>query len=105
MAKYRQSKVKRQHHVLDALEDGLKLLSTLPSVDGVIPGIIKPKAGGSTGFTFQYLTQSGFKMIGRSGGAAQEVFVITQTPGTVLAALVEAGIIPSMPDSPPHNAQ
>lgn len=98
MAKYRQRKVKRQHHVLEALEDGLKHLSLLPEVDGVIPGIIKPKSGGSTGFTFQYLTQSGFKLIGRSGGACQEVFVITHTPSEVLKTLVDSGIIKSLPD-------
>lgn len=102
MAKYRQSKVKRQHHVLPALEDGLKLLSSLTTVDGVIPGIIKPKAGGSTGFTFQYFTQSGLKLIGRSGGACQEIFVITRDPNQVLTDLAQNGLIaPPTADSPP----
>ncbi len=101
--KYRQGKVKRQHHVVAYLEDGLKLLSSLPAVDGVIPGIIRPKSGGSMGFTFQYLTHSGFKLIGRSSGAAQEVFVITQRPREALADLQQAGLITTVPDLPPDT--
>lgn len=106
MTKYRHSKVKRQHHVVSALEDGLKVLSKISDVDGVIPGSIKPKSGGAMGFTFQYLTQSGFKLIGRSSGAAQEVFVITRRPHDVLHSLAAAGIIPSDPslmDPEPPN--
>lgn len=94
MAKYRQAKVKRQHHVLKALEPGLHFLSSLDIVDGVIPGTIKPKAGGSTGFTFQYFTPSGLKLIGRSGGAAQELFVITTRPQIVVDRLRDAGYLP-----------
>lgn len=105
MTKYRQRKVKRQHHVLTELEGGLKTLSNLPTVDGVIPGIIKPKAGGSMGFTFQYLTGSGFKLIGRSSGACQEIFVITRHPATVLSALKTAGVIASLPEVPPSSPQ
>ncbi len=104
MAKFRRQKVKRQHHVVQGIEDGLKILSQIPAVDGVIPGIIKPKSGGSLGFTFQYLTASGFKLIGRSSGAAQEVFVITPDPSSVLHALVDQGIIPSFPESLPDQS-
>jgi hypothetical protein len=53
MAKYRQSKVKRQHHVVKELEPGLRFLSSLSSVAGVIPGIISPKSGGQMGDCFQ----------------------------------------------------
>lgn len=97
MAKYRHSKVKRKHHVLTDLEDGLKTLSRISSIDGVIPGIIRPKSGGSLGFTFQYLTRSGFKLIGRSSAAAQEIFVISQNPRAAIEALHEAGLIPAPP--------
>ena len=107
MAKYRRGKVKRQHHVLDDLEDGLHILSKLASIDGVIPGTIRPKSGGSLGFTFQYLTPSGFKLIGRSSAAAQEIFVITGTPQAALADLHQKGLIPSLPvlpDPPPDQS-
>jgi len=97
MAKYRHSKIKRQHHVLEALEDGLAQIAALDTVDGIIPGMIKPKSGGSTGFSFQYRTPSGLKLIGRSGGAAQEVFVITQNPDAVIQFLVTSGLIEGPP--------
>jgi hypothetical protein len=87
MARYRRSKIKRQHHVLPELEDALARISAVPAVSGIIPGEIRPKAGNSTGLRIQYRTPSGFKLIGRAGGAAQEIFVITADPDTVLAAL------------------
>ncbi|PSR23586.1 MAG: hypothetical protein C7B45_02100 [Sulfobacillus acidophilus] len=101
MAKYRQNKVKRQHHVLADLEDGLKTLSSLPAIDGIIPGIIRPKSGGSLGFTFQYLTPSGFKLIGRSSAAAQEIFVISGDPQTALRNLYQLGLLSGRPHLPP----
>ena len=94
MAKYRHSKVKRQHHVIKDLEPGLQLLSDLDLVDGVIPGIISQKSGGAMGFSFQYFTPSGLKLIGRSSGAAQEIFVISHNPGGVLESLYQKGLIP-----------
>lgn len=103
MAKYRQHKVKRQHHVLTDLEDGLKTLSALPIVDGIIPGTIRPKSGGSLGFTFQYLTQSGFKLIGRSSAAAQEIFVITRDPQRALLDLYQAGLLADRPQPTSHS--
>jgi hypothetical protein len=93
MAKYRHRKVKRQHHVLPELEDGLALLAQCDAVAGIIPGIIKPKSGDSIGFSFQYLTASGLKLIGRSGGAAQEIFVITHDPERVLQFLADVKLI------------
>lgn len=104
MPKYRQSKVKRQHHVLKNLEEGLRFLSSLDTVSGIIPGTIKPKSGGSIGFSFQYFTPSGLKLIGRSSGAAQEIFVITQSPEHVLERLREAQFIASDPTPPPEQS-
>ncbi len=105
MAKFRRSKVKRQHHVVAALEEGLKMIASVADVDGIIPGIIRPKNGGAVGFRFQYLTQSGFKLIGRSSGAVQEIFVITQKPQVVLDHLSHHGIIqaPPVPEPPPDQ--
>lgn len=97
MSKYRQSKVKRQHHVLKELEPGLAFLAALSTVDGIIPGTIKPKAGGAMGYSFQYFTSSGLKLIGRSSGAAQEIFVISRSPESVLASLIERKLVPDIP--------
>ncbi|MCL6561433.1 MAG: DUF2103 domain-containing protein [Firmicutes bacterium] len=94
MAKYRQAKIKRQHHVLKELEEGLGVIASLPTVDGIIPGVIRPKYGGRIGFSFQYYTPSGFKLIGRSSGAVQEIFVISRQPELAVSQLQEVGILP-----------
>lgn len=100
MSKYRHHKIKRQHHVLAALEEGLTVMANLPMVQSIIPGTIKPKSGGTTGFTFQYTTATGLKFIGRSSGAAQEVFLVTSHPSDVLAALQAHGVIPKAAHDP-----
>lgn len=46
------------------------------------------------GLSFQYFTPSGLKLIGRSSGAAQEIFVISQQPDQVLEALQHQGFLP-----------
>lgn len=96
MQKFRHHKIKRKHHVLEAIEPGLAALASDERVQGIIPGPIKPKAGGHTGFTFQYETPAGFKLIGRSSGAAQEVFVVTSYPKEVVANLERQGILPRL---------
>jgi hypothetical protein len=93
MAKYRQAKVKRQHHVLKEIEPQLRFLSSLSAVSGVIPGSIRPKSGSQLGLTFQYFTPSGLKLIGRSKGAAQEIFVISPEPAQVLTSLKNQGYL------------
>ena len=104
MTKYRQSKIKRKHHVIKELEAGLAFLSGLDSVDGIIPGKIHPKGGGKIGFTFQYWTKSGLKLLGRSSGAVQEVFVISGDPHAVLNAFQQAGFLePGPPIAPPSG--
>lgn len=101
MAKYRHDKIKRQHHVVRDLEPGLDFLANLDAVDGIIPAVISRKKGGTLGFSFQYNTPSGLKLIGRSSGAVQEVFVITKDPETVLQALYNAQLIRRPKDSDP----
>ncbi|MGB3727903.1 MAG: DUF2103 domain-containing protein, partial [Thermodesulfobacteriota bacterium] len=61
------------------LEDNV---SSLDSVDGIIPGRIKvgKTPGENLIVSYQYSTVSGAKLIGRSGTSVQEVFVITNDP-------------------------
>jgi|BEDMetMinimDraft_2_1075160.scaffolds.fasta_scaffold27429_1 hypothetical protein len=99
MPKFRHRKVKRQHHVLEALEPGLAVLAALDDVQSVIPGPIKPKNGGAVGFSLSYATATGLKLIGRSSGAAQEVFVVTRRPDRVAAELVRLGVLSPRSDS------
>jgi hypothetical protein len=108
VAKYRRSKIKRKHHVVKELEPGLTFLSGLSQVDGIIPGPIHPKTGGKVGFSFQYWTPSGFKLLGRSSGAVQEIFVISTHPVDVTTAFHQAGYlgearIPTPGPTPPEG--
>jgi hypothetical protein len=98
--KFRHRKIKRQHHVLEALEAGLAVLAALDDVQSVIPGPIKPKSGGAMGFSLSYATATGLKLIGRSSGAAQEVFVVTRRPDRVTAELIRRGILPPSTELP-----
>jgi hypothetical protein len=102
LAKFRHHKVKREHHVLGPIEAGLYAIADLEAVKSVIPGPIKPKAGRSTGFSIQYATATGLKLIARSPGAAQEVFVVTGEPRAVAEALMTLGLVARRgPESPP----
>jgi hypothetical protein len=87
MPKFRHRKVKREHHVLAAIEAGLYQIAELDAVQSVIPGPIRRKAGHSLGFSLQYPTPTGLKLIARSPGAVQEVFVVTRAPEAVVAQL------------------
>lgn len=86
--------MKIQHHTLAREVPDLERIAAWPEVQGVIPGVIKPKRGPSTGITLQYRTGSGLKLMVRSGGAAQEVFVVTRDPQAVETRLRTEGIIP-----------
>ena len=98
MAKYRPAKIKVQHHVLSQIRPALTEIASWPEVDGLIPGEIRPKKGPSTGLSLQYRTQAGFKLIGRSSGAAQEVFVVTSHPEEVIERLYRSGLLPDQRD-------
>lgn len=91
--KFRHHKVKREHHVLEALEVGLALLADQAAVDAIIPGPITRKHGPSTGFSVQYATPTGLKLLGRSPGAVQEVFVVTKDPDGIRALLASQGLL------------
>jgi hypothetical protein len=100
MPKFRKHKVKREHHVLAALEPGLALLGSSSLVNAVIPGPIRPKGGGSIGWTIQYATTTGLKLLGRSPGAVQEVFVVAPDPQALAAWLRAVGLVPSQDGGP-----
>lgn len=93
MSKYRPRKVKIQHHVIHGAEEVLGKIASYDEVDGIIPGVIRKKHGPSTGLTLQYPTDSGLKLLFRSSGAAQEVFVITGKRDVVTERLAADGLI------------
>ena len=81
--KYRKNKIKQEHSIIKGLKRFLEdNVSSLDSVDGIIPGRIKvgKTPGENLIVSYQYSTVSGAKLIGRSGTSVQEVFVITNDP-------------------------
>ena len=94
MPKFRHHKVKREHAVLPAIEAGLALLAGCEAVGAVIPGTIRRKRGGATGWSVQYETGTGLKFLARSPSAVQEVFVVSADPEAVIRFVLESGLVP-----------
>ncbi|MDI3316127.1 MAG: DUF2103 domain-containing protein [Bacillota bacterium] len=97
MARFRSGparNVKKRHHVVPGLEPLVDRIGAAPGVEAVIPGRIRPlERGAAPSVTYQYRTESGFKLLGRAGGAVQEIFVITGKPEEALRWCVEAGLV------------
>ncbi|OGJ51953.1 hypothetical protein A2335_00910 [Candidatus Peregrinibacteria bacterium RIFOXYB2_FULL_32_7] len=88
MPKYRVSKIKRQHTILPGIDKLLLKLSEFENVKSITPGRIKK----ATAFfkpilTFSVELENGVKLIGKSGKAVQEVFVVTENKEAVLEFL------------------
>ena len=90
--KYRKNKIKRQHGIIKGLKKFLEHnVSSLDSVEGIIPGQIKvgKTPGENLIVRYQYNTVSGAKLIARSGTSVQEVFVITNDPDKLKEVIEE----------------
>ena len=98
MPKFRHKKVKREHAVLPAIEPGLAQLAKSEAVDAIIPGPIRRKHGGATGWSIQYETTTGVKLLARSPGAVQEVFVVSRDPKAVIRHAAESGLVSASQD-------
>ncbi len=78
--KHRKNKIKREHGIIKGLKRFLEdNVSSLDSVEGIIPGEIKvgKTKGENLVVRYKYSTISGAKLMARSGNSVQEVFVIT----------------------------
>lgn len=92
--RYRQKKVKREHSIIEGLLPVLERIASLPGVQSVTPGRIKPRSRpGAPGLRFQYVTETGLKLLGRSNAAVQEVFVVTDEPERVLEQFRAEGLL------------
>jgi hypothetical protein len=78
MPKHRKGKVKREHHMLEGLEEILREIGKWECVESIIPGrIARTNRGkGSRGIFLKYRTMSGFKVLYKRGTSVQEVFVV-----------------------------
>lgn len=92
--RYRHRKIKREHTIIEGLLPVLEKISEIDAVQSITPGRINQRSRtGRPGLFFQYETETGLKLIGRSPTAVQEVFVVTDAPKDVLDALIAQGLI------------
>jgi hypothetical protein len=82
--KYRRNKVKREHGLIQNALLWLENLGTLTQVTDIIPGVIDVTHSSERGIVYKYETQTGCKLLLKSNGSIQEVFVVTKDPACVL---------------------
>jgi len=76
-----QGKLKIEHSIIDGLRPVLvRLLRDNPQIRSVIPGVIRPvrDAKGLPTIRITVATTNGWKAIGFSSGARQELFISTE---------------------------
>ena len=81
--KYRRNKVKREHGIIQNALLWLENLGRLSEVTDIIPGVIDVSHSSERGMVFKYETQTGCKLLLKSNGSVQEVFVVTKDPTCV----------------------
>ena len=81
--KYRRNKVKREHGIIQNALLWLENLGRLSEVTDIIPGVIDVSHSSERGIVYKYVTQTGCKLLVKSNGSIQEVFVVTKNPTCV----------------------
>ena len=87
-------KLKIEHSILDSLRPVLDRLVKLDEIRSIIPGVIRPvrDAKGTVKIRITVPTQNGWKAIGLSNGARQELFISTEMSEEQLARVIEDAI-------------
>jgi hypothetical protein len=81
--KFRRNKVKREHGIIQNALLWLENLGRLSEVTDIIPGVIDVTHSSERGMVYKYETQTGCKLLLKSNGSIQEVFVVTKNPACV----------------------
>lgn len=81
--KHRRNKVKREHGIIQNALLWLENLGRLGEVTDIIPGVIEVSHSSERGIVYKYETQTGCKLLLKSNGSIQEVFVVTKNPACV----------------------
>jgi hypothetical protein len=89
-----QGKLKIEHSILEDLRPVLERLVARDDIRSIIPGVIRPvrDAKGTVKIRITVPTQNGWKAIGLSNGARQELFVSTALTQHELTAAIEAAL-------------
>jgi hypothetical protein len=82
-------KIKMQHRMIQGLRQLLESIESWPEIRTIIPAVIRRTrgAGGELRLKVQYATPTGLKCIASRSGTAQEVFIVTADPQTVMQRL------------------
>jgi Predicted metal-binding protein (DUF2103). len=78
--KYRRYKIKREHGIIQNGLDWLEDLGENQEVTDIIPGVIEISRSPERGIIYKYETATGCKLLLKSNGSIQEVFVVTKEP-------------------------
>lgn len=81
--KYRRNKVKREHGLIQNALPWLENLSHLSEVTDIIPGVINVSHSSERRIIYKYKTRTGCKILLKSNGLIQEVFIVTKNPECV----------------------
>lgn len=102
MNKFRQGKIKREHSIIEGLLPLLERMALCDAIASITPGPIAPQNSKAPGLTFQYFTDKGLRLLGKSGSAVQEVWVVAPDKEQAFAWLVAEGLVepPLAPESP-----
>jgi|SRR5579883_661633 hypothetical protein len=92
-----QGKLKIEHSILENLRPVLERLVARDDIRSIIPGVIRPvrDAKGEVRVRITVPTQNGWKAIGLSNGARQELFISTEMPESDLKTAIEKAIADS----------
>src|ERR1700681_3305742 len=87
-------KLKIEHSILDSLRPVLERLVAREDIRSIIPGVIRPvrDAKGTVKIHITVPTQNGWKAIGLSNGARQELFISTERSEEQLARVIGEAI-------------
>lgn len=77
----KRSKIKREHGMIDGLENFLIKIEPWPEIKSILTGRISAKKGaGVFSFKAQYPTQASVKCLAKNQGSVQEVFLVSDRP-------------------------
>lgn len=94
MAKrHRTDKLTTKHSIIGDYRKVLLDIAELDAVDSIITGVISHNKTHHSGLTFQYMTETGIKLLAKTPQAVQEVFIVTKHRETLLDLLRGYGLI------------
>lgn len=87
--KYRTNKIKREHTIIEDIQELLEDLALLSGVKSIIPGRIHRRRGSGMQpcLRIKYRTSSGYKILAKNSSSLQEIFLVTDVPEEVETTL------------------